>query len=87
MNDNFPVKQIQIIDILCFRYKMIPSFVREQYAFLFMDDNDAEIVFQEIQEIEELSNNLEEAKLKITQLFELKTTSIFSKLLQIKDLQ
>ena len=69
MNDNFPVKQIQIIDILCFRYKMIPSFVKEQYAFLFMEDDDAETILRDIQEIEELSNNLEEAKLRITNLF------------------
>lgn len=72
MNDNFPIKQIQIIDILCFRYKMRPSFVREQYAFLFMEDDDAETIFQEIQEIEELSNNLEQAELRIIHLFNFK---------------
>lgn len=77
MNENFPITQFQIIDILEEKYKMDPSIITNTYFPILMDNTNAENILQAILKIESETKNLEDAKLKITDFFALTIANNF----------
>ena len=71
MNEKFPVKQIQIVDILEQKYSIDSSLISRIYLPHFLEKAKADYILKEILEFEKQTNNLSEAKIKITQFFEL----------------
>ena len=71
MNENFPEKQLQIVDILEQKYNIDSSLISRMYLPHFLEEAKADYVLKEILEFEKQTNNLSDAKTKITEFFEL----------------
>ena len=71
MNVNFPEKQLQIVDILEQKYSIDSSLISRMYLPHFIEEAKADYILKETLEFEKQTNNLSDAKTKITEFFEL----------------